>query len=189
MFSMCDVENRARTVNFQQVISEYCLNKNLCHTPRTSPLKIYPVSKHPCKIYSPEYSLIGGEILVPELDEVEAVTVPATAKPDSKQYSLEDSMVFDKPTLSEKSATSFPLSKEKEDNMGSPDNENGSVSKDETPVPKPPCAKPPETCQPVATFGNHVEKYHGNNNQPFISEFEASHPDSCTCACTSMFVL
>ena len=116
--------------------------------------------------------------MVPELDEVEAVTVPTTAKPDSKQYGLEDSTAFDKPTLSENPDMSFPLSKEKEDNMGPPDNENGSMSKDETPAPKPPCAKPPETCQPVATFGNHVEMSHSNNNQPFISEFEASHPDS-----------
>ena len=59
-------------------------------------------------------------------------------------------------------------------NRKSPDRELDSGNKlYEIPDPEAPVKKP-VTRLPVALFGHHVEMNHGNNNQPFITEFEAS---------------
>ena len=43
-------------------------------------------------------------------------------------------------------------------------------------VPKPPAKFQNRTVPlPVALFGNHVEKKHANNNQPFMIEFEVAY--------------
>ena len=71
------------------------------------------------------------------------------------------------------------LSQKREDvghnqNRRSPDRELDSGNKlYEIPDPEP-SVKKPVTHLPVALFGHHVEMNHGNNSQPFITEFEAS---------------
>ena len=47
---------------------------------------------------------------------------------------------------------------------------------EDDPVPKPPAKFQNRTVPlPVALFGNHVEKKHANNNQPFVIEFEVAY--------------
>ena len=99
------------------------------------------------------------------------------ASPDSKLLDSESgySTVLDKPALLE----SIP-SPQKKENIGvqAPEREMETSKADEerskpVPVPMPSPAAEPEivTSVPVALFGKHVEMKHGNNNQPFISEF------------------
>ena len=107
------------------------------------------------------------------------------ASPDSEPLQSESgytcSTIPDKPALLEEERIPIPQKRENIDNAASvqaPEREMETSKVDEErskplPVPLPSPAVEPEivTSVPVALFGKHVEMKHGNNNQPFISEF------------------
>ena len=105
------------------------------------------------------------------------------ASPDSKPLQSESgySTIPDKSALLEEERIPIPQKRENIDNTASvhaPEREMETSKVDEErskpmPVPMPSPAAEPEivTSVPVALFGKHVEMKHGNNNQPFITEF------------------
>ena len=102
------------------------------------------------------------------------------ASPDSKPLQSE-SGYSTIPALLEEERIPIPQKRENIDNAVSvhaPEREMetskvGEERSKPVPVPMPSPAAEPEivTSVPVALFGKHVEMKHGNNNQPFISEF------------------
>ena len=105
------------------------------------------------------------------------------ASPDSKLLQCESgySTIPDKPALLEEESIPIPQKRENIDNTASvqvPEREMETSKVEEerskpVPVSMPyPAADPAiVTSVPVALFGKHVEMKHGNNNQPFITEF------------------
>ena len=105
------------------------------------------------------------------------------ASPDSKPLQSESgySTIPDKPALLEEERIPIPQKRENIDNTASvqvPESEM-ETSKVEEERSKPVSVSMPHTAAdpaivtsvPVALFGKHVEMKHGNNNQPFITEF------------------
>ena len=112
-----------------------------------------------------------GETLTAEVPDVVPVTVTTSSevRPHSKLLLCEngESTISSTQPMTEQEATPLvPSSQQTEDTQEDVSETVSDVkAKDKPPAPR-------SVPIPVDLFGNHVETNHGNNNQPFLTEFD-----------------
>ena len=114
-----------------------------------------------------------GEALITEVPDVYVVPVTVTTSSEVRSHSKlllcesgESTISSTQPMTEQEAAPLVPSSQQTEDTQKNVSETVTDVKeKDNPPAPR-------SDPIPVDLFGNHVETNHGNNNQPFLTEFD-----------------